>query len=97
MALATEQGTVAALDLGGDRAAHELVVPALEQLLAWSGVALDRIGGVAVGESAELIRSVVLPVPVVPVPVVPVPVVNARLRRGRRCPRPRLRTRFPEK
>jgi len=49
VALATEQGTVAALDLGGDRAAHELVVPALEQLLAWSGVALDRIGGVAVG------------------------------------------------
>lgn len=49
VAIGTETGTVAALELGGDRVAHELVIPALEQLLAWSGASLDQVGGVAVG------------------------------------------------
>jgi tRNA threonylcarbamoyladenosine biosynthesis protein TsaB len=49
VALGTETGTVAALELGADRVGHELVVPALEQLLSWTGTSLDQVGGVAVG------------------------------------------------
>src|SRR5204862_7088832 len=35
VALATEQGTVASMTLAGDRAGHELVAPAVTQLLGW--------------------------------------------------------------
>jgi tRNA threonylcarbamoyladenosine biosynthesis protein TsaB len=49
VALGTESGTVAALELGGERISHELVVPAIERLLDWAGLTLRHVGGVAVG------------------------------------------------
>jgi tRNA threonylcarbamoyladenosine biosynthesis protein TsaB len=48
VALGTEQGLVAATQFAGPRRQDD-VVPALEQLLRWSGVELSGVGGVAVG------------------------------------------------
>jgi tRNA threonylcarbamoyladenosine biosynthesis protein TsaB len=49
VALGTEGGTIASARLGGGTPHHELVVPTIEQLLRWSEVPLEAIGGVAVG------------------------------------------------
>ncbi|HYT30037.1 MAG TPA: tRNA (adenosine(37)-N6)-threonylcarbamoyltransferase complex dimerization subunit type 1 TsaB [Actinomycetota bacterium] len=49
VALGTERGAVATMSLAAERAGHELVAPAIQQLLAWSGASLDRVAGVAVG------------------------------------------------
>jgi tRNA threonylcarbamoyladenosine biosynthesis protein TsaB len=48
VALGTEAGTLASIELGGSSANHELVVPALERLLGWVGVELSAVGGIAV-------------------------------------------------
>src|SRR5438132_13281764 len=49
VALGTERGPVATMSVAGERAGHELVAPAIQQLLAWSGASLERVAGVAVG------------------------------------------------
>ena len=48
IALGTQTEIVAAARLTG-KARHDVVVPALEDLLRWSGLELRQIGGVAVG------------------------------------------------
>ena len=48
VAIGGEQGIVAQMSVAG-RARQEAAAPALEQLLRWSGMELDRVGGVAVG------------------------------------------------
>jgi tRNA threonylcarbamoyladenosine biosynthesis protein TsaB len=48
VALGTEQEILARVSVAG-RARQESVTPALAQLLAWTGVELDHVGGVAVG------------------------------------------------
>lgn len=48
VAIGTEQEIVAALSVAG-RARQESVTPALQQLLAWAGLELDQVGGIAVG------------------------------------------------
>jgi tRNA threonylcarbamoyladenosine biosynthesis protein TsaB len=49
VALGTEEGTVAALELGRGRPGDEVVVPAVDQLLSWAGATLGQVGGIAVG------------------------------------------------
>jgi tRNA threonylcarbamoyladenosine biosynthesis protein TsaB len=48
VALGTEQGTLAAAELGGDRAGHELIVAILDRMLTWTGTDRTSIGGLAV-------------------------------------------------
>jgi tRNA threonylcarbamoyladenosine biosynthesis protein TsaB len=48
VALGSETGTLGATELGGSRANHELIVPALERLLGWIGADMADIGGIAV-------------------------------------------------
>jgi tRNA threonylcarbamoyladenosine biosynthesis protein TsaB len=48
VAIGSEQGVVAQMSVAG-RARQEAAVPALEQLLRWSGTELGHVGGVAVG------------------------------------------------
>jgi tRNA threonylcarbamoyladenosine biosynthesis protein TsaB len=48
VALGTESSILGKIQIAG-RARQESVTPALEQLLAWTGVDLDRVGGFAVG------------------------------------------------
>ncbi len=48
VALGSELGTLASIELGGERAGHELIVPALEQLLRWVDADLSQVGGIAV-------------------------------------------------
>lgn len=48
VALGTEQGTIGRIQLHG-QARQESVTPALDRLLGWTGLSLDRVGGVAVG------------------------------------------------
>ena len=49
VAIGTEQGIVAAAMLTAGRPGDEVVVPAVEHLLAWSGASLASVGGIAVG------------------------------------------------
>jgi tRNA threonylcarbamoyladenosine biosynthesis protein TsaB len=49
VALGRDSGVVASLELGGERVAHELLIPALERLLSWSGTTMDHVGAIAVG------------------------------------------------
>ncbi|HEX9411628.1 MAG TPA: tRNA (adenosine(37)-N6)-threonylcarbamoyltransferase complex dimerization subunit type 1 TsaB [Actinomycetota bacterium] len=49
IALGTEQGIVAGAMLAAARPGGEMVVPAIEHLLAWSNVSLSSLGGIAVG------------------------------------------------
>ena len=49
VALGTEHGPVASMLLSSGHPQHDVVVPAVEQLLRWSGIPLHGIGGVAVG------------------------------------------------
>jgi len=48
VAIGTEQEVLAAVQVAG-RARQDLVVPALDQMLAWTGLSLSHVGGVAVG------------------------------------------------
>lgn len=48
VAIGTEQEVLASVEIAG-RARQEAVTPALQQLLAWSGVDLQQVGGIAVG------------------------------------------------
>jgi tRNA threonylcarbamoyladenosine biosynthesis protein TsaB len=48
VAVGTETAILGRVQIGGT-ARRESVTPALEQLLAWTGVSLDRVGGFAVG------------------------------------------------
>ena len=48
VALGTEDGTLGSIELGGERANHELIVPALDRLLGWVDTDLGHVGGVAV-------------------------------------------------
>ena len=48
VAIGTEQALLASVSIAG-RARQESVVPAIQQLMRWSDLDLDRIGGVAVG------------------------------------------------
>jgi len=49
VALGTEQAILGAVTLAAGRPGNEQVVPAIEQLVAWSGVSLSSLGGIAVG------------------------------------------------
>lgn len=48
VALVSEREVIGAISLAG-RARQESVTPALEQLLAWTGVRLGQVGGIAAG------------------------------------------------
>ena len=49
VALGTEQGVLASATISWARGHQEVVVPAVERLLAWSEVQLSQVAGVAVG------------------------------------------------
>ncbi len=49
VALGTEQGVIASTLVSWNRGHVEILTPALRQLLAWSEIELDRVGGIAVG------------------------------------------------
>jgi tRNA threonylcarbamoyladenosine biosynthesis protein TsaB len=49
VALGTEKGPIASTLLSSGRPQHDVVVPAVEHLLRWSGTPLQSIGGIAVG------------------------------------------------
>jgi tRNA threonylcarbamoyladenosine biosynthesis protein TsaB len=49
VALGTEQGTIASTLLSSGRSRHELVVPAIQQVLEWSETDIGQVGGIAVG------------------------------------------------
>lgn len=49
VAVGTEQGLVGSALLSAGRANHEVVVPAIQRVLEWSGVRLSSVGGIAVG------------------------------------------------
>jgi tRNA threonylcarbamoyladenosine biosynthesis protein TsaB len=53
VAIGTEQEILGAVQVAG-RARQDLVVPALDQLLAWTGLPLSHVGGVAVGRGPGL-------------------------------------------
>ena len=54
VALGSEGQLFGSLSLAARRGRHEVVIPALEQLLEWTGVDLDQVGGVAVGTGPGL-------------------------------------------
>jgi tRNA threonylcarbamoyladenosine biosynthesis protein TsaB len=49
LALGTEHGVVASASFAAGQAAHELVVPAVEQLFGWSDLKRSSLSGIAVG------------------------------------------------
>ena len=50
VAIGTERGTLAQMALSaGPRSHEEILVPAIEHLLAWSDTSLSHVGGIAVG------------------------------------------------
>lgn len=53
VAIGSETGLIARISVAG-KARQEAVTPALEQLLAWSGLDLSRVGGIAVGTGPGL-------------------------------------------
>jgi tRNA threonylcarbamoyladenosine biosynthesis protein TsaB len=53
VAIGTEQEILGAVQIAG-RTRQDLVVPALEQVLTWTGLPLSHIGGVAVGRGPGL-------------------------------------------
>lgn len=54
VALGSERGTLAAALLSAGQPHHEVVVPTVEHILRWSGVALSSVGGIAVGTGPGL-------------------------------------------
>lgn len=53
VAIGTEQGILGRIQVVG-KARQESVTPALQQLLAWTGLTLDQVGGFAVGTGPGL-------------------------------------------
>jgi tRNA threonylcarbamoyladenosine biosynthesis protein TsaB len=53
VAIASETGLIARTSVAG-KARQEAVTPALDQLLRWSGITLDQVGGIAVGTGPGL-------------------------------------------
>ena len=49
VALGTQEGTIASVSLRARRGNHEVVLPALEQVLRWADTDLDHVAGIAVG------------------------------------------------
>jgi tRNA threonylcarbamoyladenosine biosynthesis protein TsaB len=49
VALGNEDGILAGIEVGGGRPGDEVVLPAVEHLLSWSGVELRQVSGIAVG------------------------------------------------
>src|SRR4029079_9702456 len=49
VALGSETGTIASTLLSSGRSRHELVVPAIQQILDWSETDIGQVGGIAVG------------------------------------------------
>ena len=49
VALGSERGTIASTLLSAGRSRHELVVPAVQQVLEWSETDIGQVGGIAVG------------------------------------------------
>ncbi len=49
VALGTEQGLVGSVVLGSRQATHEVVIPTIKQLLAWTDSKLSSVAGIAVG------------------------------------------------
>src|SRR5207247_1169519 len=49
VALGTERGTMASMLLSIGRSKHEIVIPAVQHVLEWSGTELGAVGGIAVG------------------------------------------------
>jgi tRNA threonylcarbamoyladenosine biosynthesis protein TsaB len=49
VALGSERGTIASTLVSSGRSRHELVVPAIQHVLEWSGTDLGHVGGIAVG------------------------------------------------
>jgi tRNA threonylcarbamoyladenosine biosynthesis protein TsaB len=49
VALGTETGTIASTLLSSGRSRHELVAPAVRQVLEWSEIDIGQVGGIAVG------------------------------------------------
>ena len=45
----SERGTLGAVSIRTRRQNHEVVLPALEQLLGWTGTELEQVAGIAVG------------------------------------------------
>jgi tRNA threonylcarbamoyladenosine biosynthesis protein TsaB len=54
VALGTERGTTAQMSLAVGRSHEEVTAPAIEHLLAWSGVSPHQLAGVAVGTGPGL-------------------------------------------
>jgi tRNA threonylcarbamoyladenosine biosynthesis protein TsaB len=49
VALGSERGMIASTLLSTGRSRHEMVVPAVRQVLEWSGTDIGQVGGIAVG------------------------------------------------
>jgi len=49
VALGTEMGPLASMLLSTGRSRHDVVVPAIDQILRWSGTPISSVGGIAVG------------------------------------------------
>ena len=49
VAIGSERGTIASTLLSAGRSNHEVVVPAVEHILRWSGTSISQVGGIAVG------------------------------------------------
>jgi len=93
VALGTEREILAALELTG-RHRQDVVVPALERLLEWSGLELSAVGGVAVGLGPGLFTGLRVGVAagktlaqVLGVPIVGIPSLDALAFRVRYTPR----------
>ena len=93
VALGTEREILAALELTG-RHRQDVVVPALERLLEWSGLELSAVGGVAVGLGPGLFTGLRVGVAagktlaqVLGVPIVGMPSLDALAFRVRYTPR----------
>jgi tRNA threonylcarbamoyladenosine biosynthesis protein TsaB len=93
VAIGTEREILAALELTG-RHRQDVVVPALERLLEWSGLELSAVGGVAVGLGPGLFTGLRVGVAagktlaqVLGVPIVGMPSLDALAFRVRYTPR----------
>jgi tRNA threonylcarbamoyladenosine biosynthesis protein TsaB len=93
IALGNEREILAALELTG-RSRQDVVVPALERLLGWSGLDLSAVGGVAVGLGPGLFTGLRVGIEagktlaqVLGVPIVGIPSLDALAFRVRYTPR----------
>ena len=49
IALGTETQMLGSIAISAERGHQEVLVPAIERLLGWTGVSLSNVGGIAVG------------------------------------------------